>query len=631
MSETKNLGQVSGVFIGTTPPTNTNLIWYDNTLSQKCHKLYDFGLSQWVILKQEILSSITYSEITNLAATVGLPLGKFYIISDKGNLLAISITSTKIQYTDLLGNVVIDDLGTNIQYHVTSSNLLIDDKEGVFDVENRKLVFTFDEYTPSLADDYILGKHKIDDVWHLAKFKVRQFLSVAVGNSLSWNGGVYFNFAGAINAIKDQENGLVSTQAFETRNTEVDLVISVITDNYQTLVENFDQAVNEATTAEIIYNKQAPELTLTGVPVDAATGDTLLVIVSKFQRWITKLKVATGILLSSTFADDPTDAYITNTDTVDSALRKTNKWIKFIIGRIRIPSGWSIIDYSTDIPNVAAVDDYFPDTAAKIAGKFDQIGDISNGLIKSKQKIDTPLTPKPVRTELNLKDGYVEFTPDDVSQPDSHGKARLGVEGLFYDKDLARVASITPLGVKFEVPTLQNFSLPGYESRGSTKYGSAALFVKGTSKNADVSPLPMGIYAGISGQCGLIPFVTTDEETKKTFGGYFDHLKVGGLALGRFDILPGDGADIYLTNDASYVTCKNNVSTHVYLPAAPHDGQIIFIKQVTSSSVNIYGNGIQILANEDLLTSYGSSGWGYLLFLLFDGVNWNINQTGLTM
>lgn len=38
---TKNLGQVAGVAIQNTPPTNIALIWYDNTPSQMCHKVYD--------------------------------------------------------------------------------------------------------------------------------------------------------------------------------------------------------------------------------------------------------------------------------------------------------------------------------------------------------------------------------------------------------------------------------------------------------------------------------------------------------------------------------------------------------------------------------------------------------------
>jgi hypothetical protein len=67
MATTKNLGQVAGVHIGSAPPENTVLIWYDNTPSQNCHKVYDAAKKTWVILDQKIISYITYSELVNIA------------------------------------------------------------------------------------------------------------------------------------------------------------------------------------------------------------------------------------------------------------------------------------------------------------------------------------------------------------------------------------------------------------------------------------------------------------------------------------------------------------------------------------------------------------------------------------
>ena len=58
MATTKNLGQVAGVHIGSIPPENTILIWYDNTPSQNCHKVYDTAKKTWVILDQKIISYI---------------------------------------------------------------------------------------------------------------------------------------------------------------------------------------------------------------------------------------------------------------------------------------------------------------------------------------------------------------------------------------------------------------------------------------------------------------------------------------------------------------------------------------------------------------------------------------------
>lgn len=166
MGATKNLGQVAGVHIGSTPPDNVILIWYDNTPSQQRHKVYDPTLKQWVVLDQTTISAITYSELVNMAKNTGLSVGEWFQITDRSNALALAITSTKVQYSDALGNILIDDLGTNIQYHVTSSNLSIDDVIGVFDEVNKKLVFQFNEVVPDMtADDYVLGKIQRNNVW----------------------------------------------------------------------------------------------------------------------------------------------------------------------------------------------------------------------------------------------------------------------------------------------------------------------------------------------------------------------------------------------------------------------------------------------------------------------------------
>ena len=84
----------------------------------------------------------------------------------------------------------------NIQYHVTSSNLSIDDVVGVFDNVNKKLVFQFNEQVPDYtADDFILGKVKRNNIWSLAKYKLSSFLSKVTGNSISWNGGFFLSIS----------------------------------------------------------------------------------------------------------------------------------------------------------------------------------------------------------------------------------------------------------------------------------------------------------------------------------------------------------------------------------------------------------------------------------------------------
>ena len=157
---TKNLGQVSGLWIGTSAPSNTSLIWYDSTPAIRCHKVYSSSLSAWVVLDQSSISSITYTELRNLARGTGLTQGSWYKITDQGNILALAITTTKVQYVDVNNNFVIDDLAASATYAVTSSNLLIDDISGVWDADNNLLKFSFTEtaHDGNTDNDFVFGK-----------------------------------------------------------------------------------------------------------------------------------------------------------------------------------------------------------------------------------------------------------------------------------------------------------------------------------------------------------------------------------------------------------------------------------------------------------------------------------------
>lgn len=326
---TKNLGQVSGVYIGSTPPENIIMIWYDNTPSQMVHKVYNPGLSQWVVLDQNVISSITYSELVNIATNVGLTIGQWFKITDKSNAIALAVTSTKVQYSDSLGNILIDDLGSNKQYHVSSSNLSIDDVVGVFDEVNKKLVFQFSEQVPDYtADDYILGKVKRNNVRSLAKFKLSSFLSSVTGNSITWNGGFFFNFSRAISAILDKKGGVVSKDTYDIDKQNIATDIQNVGKENQTIIENANTAISNATSATAIYDKQTPAVETGGEPTDVATGDKLITIVSKFQRYINKLKYATGIRISSSFVGANTAQNINNNDTIESALSKVQFYLE---------------------------------------------------------------------------------------------------------------------------------------------------------------------------------------------------------------------------------------------------------------------------------------------------------------
>ena len=44
---TSNLGQIAGIHIGTSAPTNTKMLWYDDNIGQKIVKYYDVGSTTW--------------------------------------------------------------------------------------------------------------------------------------------------------------------------------------------------------------------------------------------------------------------------------------------------------------------------------------------------------------------------------------------------------------------------------------------------------------------------------------------------------------------------------------------------------------------------------------------------------
>ena len=329
------MADTSGLYIGLTAPEDTTLIWFDTTPSQKCHKVYDFFLLNWIVLKQEIISVIQYSELVNLASGDGLSLGAHYRITDKLNAIAVAITTTKVQYTDALGNIVIDDLGENIQYHVTSSNLLIDNLAGVFDLTNKKLVFTFSDNDFDYNDGYLFGKSKIAGAFALAKYKLSKFISIVEGNSLSWNNGLYMNFKSVLDSWKDKTGGVVSQETYVEDMSLVSRNIDAIGSSYQGILDATREAITNAASPTNIFSKSSPALTLTGEALDVAVNDSLLTIISKIQRWINKFKVATGIVVSDNFSPSVAASPINNNDTVNSALQKTQSQINYISGVIK--------------------------------------------------------------------------------------------------------------------------------------------------------------------------------------------------------------------------------------------------------------------------------------------------------
>lgn len=360
---TKNLGQVAGVHIGTSAPTNTTLIWYDSTSAVMCHKVYDIALRSWVVLYESVISLITYAELTNIAQNTGLTVGQWYKISNIGNLLALSITSTKVQYTDLLGNIVIDDLGTNMQYLVTTDNITIDDIAGVFNTTTKKVDFTFTEVTPDVTDstNYVFGKRTVGAVVQLVKYKLSSFLSPTTGNTITWSNGYFLNFYEQLKKYFDKSGGVVSKEAYDRDKEVLETSISNVGKENQKIVTDATQAIANATTNSQIFSKALPSITTSGANIDIVAGDTLLSLVSKIQRFINSFKYATGVMMSANFFAATTDSSVNNSDSVNSAIAKLQGALNIIKNsistmRFSLPSDWSAS--STTNSAVEAGDSY---------------------------------------------------------------------------------------------------------------------------------------------------------------------------------------------------------------------------------------------------------------------------------
>ena len=321
---TKNLGQVAGLWIGNSAPTNTTLIWFDNTPAIRCHKVYDEALGAWKVLSPNTISSITYSELRNLAQGTGLTQGSWYKITDRGNALALAITTTKVQYTDANGNFVIDDLASSSVYVVTSSNLLIDDIRGAWDAVNKRLEFNFTETAQdeNSGNDFLFGKKQRAGIWSFAKYKLSQLVSSVTGNSISWNRGIFFNFNSAINSQKDVAGGVVGKDAYDIDIANMQQSIDNAAADIQSALATAKNYTDSEVTATKIYNKQLPTAPTAGTATEIAQNDTLTLIITKIQRWIWQLKAGDGIQVTSMGMVEPEEGSIYPTDTIFTAIKK---------------------------------------------------------------------------------------------------------------------------------------------------------------------------------------------------------------------------------------------------------------------------------------------------------------------
>lgn len=610
MSKTKNLGQVSGVFIGMSAPKNTSIIWYDDTPSQRCHKVYDPVTNSWVALSPDIVSNTTYSELIFNAQKNGLSIGKHYVITDKSNVLAIAITATKVQYPDSLGNILVDDLGTNIQYHVSSSNLLIDDLSGVFNVESNKLVFQFQEQeNVNIDTDYLFGKVRSGTKWVLSKFRFSSLISKDANNSISWSNGLFFSFKNAINKILNKSGGIVGYDDYTKKVNQIDKSIESVFKNNQEIVANADKSITEKTKDSAIYDKKLQSnIDVVTAPGDVLKGDSLFTIVSKFQRWINRFKYATGINLSKSFVDAKTKQYINNNDTVESAFAKVQYMLKNPTTSGMLPENWStgaksedggfadpslysafhqdgfpvagdsifyafakIVDFIQGVGEYGKLSstwqelgysgtvaypgagDTFDNAFQKLVAKFKQLGSISNGILE--YIIDTGNSIRKT-TIFNLRNGSLQFRDGSEAH---YGYDKISMK----DETNSEYFLVDSLKFLYKIDTTSILKNGIY---------SAALIE--TTEN----------YSGDS--CALQAYASGGN--KNTYDAFFQRLKIGSFTFNTVYVNTGN---YYITRERGLVVWNSESSGNLYLPNQPENGLMILVLQGGNGGFNVYAQG----------------------------------------
>lgn len=338
---TIDVGTVAGISIGTTPPSNPAIIWYDTT--DKLHKSYDASLGQWVPMSQAIVTQINdFNDLINKANLPGgLSIAAFYNVLKRDSdpfwsTMVWVVGQTRIQYVDKQNNIIVEDLagqGTTTQY-VASTNYFFDNIVATFDQKTSQLNFDFQQLAdnPALAD-VLYGMRVVNDNPTLVKRTVKSLLSTSPKNSLGFVNGLFFDFGAAMSGI------IVSEQANDTQ------VVGYkqYTADYAAMDKTFQEVqriINgwQNGSQQMIFSAKLievnPVTATVATPQDLTTQDDLKTALNKIQGWYNRLKLATGMTLSSDYVKAPSKTrYPQGGDTVQQAIAILHKFVEDFDGK----------------------------------------------------------------------------------------------------------------------------------------------------------------------------------------------------------------------------------------------------------------------------------------------------------
>lgn len=425
---TKNVGQIAGIIVAATAPSNQTVVWYDTVA--KLHRVYNVDEAVWAPLSLSVVSSVNdFSELVNKAnAAGGLTIGTFIVVKnrdgDSWNTLVWVIGPTRIQYVDTMDNMIVEDLagtGTAVRY-VAGTNYTFDNVVSIFDTETSKVNIEFQPLTDAVPPtDVVYGKRVINEKETLISRPMSSLLSKAQGQSLSWTlQGLFFSFARAMAAIIDTQQQ-DDTHVVGAKQYAADFAaINKLFNEVKKIVEDWQ---NNAPAT--VYASGLPELNpqtaTVAAPNDAKAGDSLQTLVDKMQGWYNRLKLATGESLSTAYAPAADKArYPQAGDTVEQAIGILHKFLQDFNGQATaVTVGGAQSDFP-DIPYISFIDvnGSVRDALKVIWDAFEEFITGDEGGLVLKRVVDTnsifenAITTPLLSTELQarLDDHSYEYT-----------------------------------------------------------------------------------------------------------------------------------------------------------------------------------------------------------------------------
>lgn len=338
---TVDIGTIAGISIGATAPSNQAIIWYDTT--DGLHKSYNQSLGEWVPMSQAIVAEIAdFNDLINKANLPGgLPIGAFYHVvkrdSDANwNTMVWVVGSTRVQYVDKQNNIIVEDLagqGTTTQY-VASTNYFFDNVVATFDAATSKLNFQFQSVTDNPAmTDVLYGMRMVGENATLVKRTIQSLISKSPKNSLAFVDGLYFNFSAAMKGVivseQTDDTTVIGYKQYTADYAAMDKVFKDVQDIVRDWQNNSREMIFTSKLIEV-----NPVTATVATPQDLTTQDDLKTALNKIQGWYNRLKLATGMTLSSDYVKAPSKTrYPQGGDTVQQAIAILHKFVEDFDGK----------------------------------------------------------------------------------------------------------------------------------------------------------------------------------------------------------------------------------------------------------------------------------------------------------